>query len=184
MQKSILIFCLIISLCCCKAMQNRADNESLYYEMYLKAARKTVKGDTVFQYFSTAPYYVVISVTDIKTGKTKNLCVEYNSLYSAIKKDSGNAVINEKNRVFKFKSDEALKNVGFFHFSQKELKKCTKNISAEYLIEKWKENHMNFSNTFSGDCQKYYAYLLFKHGVMSYRGSVTSGLGIDLKSDN
>ena len=37
---------------------------------------------------------------------------------------------------------------------------------------------MAFWNKYSGDCHKYYAYLLFKNGIMTTRGCITGKLSI------
>lgn len=180
-----LIILMLINICC-HAQQDDNDtiSENTYFEMFVKASGKTQRGDTIFQVFSMAPYYVVITVTDLKTGLTKELCVEYYAIESAIQKDGGNAEINEKKRLFKFKSDEALRTVGFFTFSHDKMAECLDGITTEYLKKKWKEDYINFTNTFSGECQKYYAYLLFKNGIMSKRGSVASGLTIDINPND
>ena len=174
-KRLIILFCVLTTTC---FSQTDSIIQQKYYEMYRHASGKVIKGDTIYQTISTAPYYVIINVTDLKTGITKELCTEYPFIEGAIKKDSGNAIVDEKNRIFKFKSDASLQSVGFFDFDTTKMKICLKNISPELLINEWKGDNINFSNTYSGECQEYYAFLLFKNGIMTKRGCLIGSFSI------
>ena len=79
----------------------------------LSTSGQTIRNDTAFQVISAAPFYVVITVTDIETGQTKEICTDYPGIEGAITKDNGNAFVDTKNRIITFRSKEALDNFDF-----------------------------------------------------------------------
>lgn len=147
-------------------------NEITYYEMFLKAKERKRIGDTVYVRYSTASYYIVINVINIKTGEKKEICTLHSVLENALAKDSGNTIINEELRLFSFRSEESLQTIGFYNFTAEDMDECIGEITADSLLDIWRKDKILFSNTFSGKCQVYYAYILFKHGIMTKRGSV------------
>ena len=149
--------------------------------MYKHATGKTVIGENTYRTIYMSPYYVVINVTDLKTNITKEICVECPSIKGAIEKDNNNSIIDKKNRTFKFQSDSALNYIGYFNFDTLKMKECIKDISPEFLMSEWNRDYINFANTYSGECQKYFAFILFKDGIMSSRGSLGSSLSIVTK---
>ena len=162
--KFILIFCFVLNNFCFS--QTDTILEKKYNELYNYASGKV--GDTIF---SKLRYYIIIKVTDLKTGITKEICTTPFYI-DAINKMDGRAVIDENNRTFKFYSDSALEYIGYFSFDTNVLKKCTVNITAEFLFNEWKKDYINFINTYSGDCQIYYAYILLKKGIISKYGCI------------
>lgn len=180
-QSIIITFILfIISINCISQQIDSIDQE--YYQMYKHASGKIIKGDTTFQIISTSPYYVVINVTNLKTGSTKEICTEYPYIEGAISKDSNNSIIDEQKRDFKFYSDAALNNVDFFNWSINSMDSCLRGITVEMLMTEWKNDsvnqYINFHNKYSGECQTYYAFLLFKNGIMSTRGCLVGSFSI------
>jgi len=173
---ALIVFVLTSISLTCFSQSNISD--STYSKMFWLASGKIIRNDTTYQIFSTSPFYVVITVTDIKTGQTKEICTEYPYIDGAIRKDSGNAYVDTRNRIFKFKSNEALNNIGFFDFDDTTNTACTKGITVEKLQKEWNEDYIIFWNTYSGNCQKYYAYLLFKNGIMTTRGSLAGEFSI------
>lgn len=157
--------------------------EQVYYQMYKHASGEIIKNDTIFRFISTAPYYVVVNVTDLKTGFTKEICTEYPCIESAIKKDSNNSIINELKRDFNFFSDSALNNIGFFDWSINDMDSCLQDITVEVLMRDWENDPINFHNKYSGECQKYYAFLLYKNGIMSKRGCIIYSFSIVTKEE-
>ncbi len=122
--------------------------------------------------------YVVVNVTDMKTLRAKEISIEYKYLDRAIEMDHGETIIDEPNRIFKFFSDEALEYIDFFTFDSLKMIKCLENLSAEILLNNWKRNDIEFSNNYSGDCERYYAFVLFKHGILTGNGGVIKALHI------
>ena len=169
----IFLFCLI-SIPCEMFSQLNNNNEDVYYHMYNKATGKTNRGDTVFQDFSS--YYVVVNITDIKTTKTKKLCVLYPYLAKAIEIDNNKSIIDEKKLDFKLYSDSALKAVGFFSFDSIEMKRCIGKITVKKMEKIWEKDKIMFFKKYSGKCQLYFAYLLFENGIMSKQGCLNGEL--------
>jgi hypothetical protein len=148
-----------------------------YYRLYLLASGKYTKDGKQVQTIGSS-YYVVVNVTDLKTLKTKEISIEYQYLQEAIDMDNGLAIIDEPNRIFKFSSDSALNYINFFSFDSLEMIKCLENLSAEILINNWNRNSIEFMNKYSGDCERYYAYVLFNHGILTGNGGVIKALHI------
>jgi len=175
-MRIVLILLMVIAEVSCSS-QTKV-NDSTFSKMFWLASGKITRNDTTFQTLATSPFYVVITVTDLKINYTKEICVEYPYIEGAIEKDSGNTFIDIKNRIFKFKSDEALNNVGFWQYDTVKYKSCIAGITKEQLQREWNEDLFEFRDKYSGECQIYYAYFLFKNGVLSTRGSLAGGFSI------
>jgi len=116
-------------------------------------------------------YYVVINVENLNTQESKEICVDYNFLEGAVERDS-NAIIDEENLIFKFTEVEALKNIGFYTYNEKEFISCTKHLEVSTLLKEWNLNSIEFSNNYSNECQIYIAHMLFKSGIMVLNGGL------------
>jgi hypothetical protein len=169
-------FCFSTSLL---GQENIASDQRLN-EMFCIASGHLKNGDRIH---SMAPFYVVITVVDLKTNKSKEIATEYPSIESAINADSANAVADNQTRTFKFYSDRALALVDFFDFDIDKNRTCIDTITIDKLINDWNEDVTAFHNKYSGDCQQYFAFKLYKNGIMSTRGDWTSSISLFLDKD-
>ena len=173
-------FLILIAICLLTGKSN-AQEDSIssqeYYRLYQIATGKYTKSGKQFQEYGSS-YYVVVNVTDLKTLKTKEISIEYEYLQGAIDKDNGRAIIDEPNRIFKFLSDSALNNINYFSFDSLKMITCLENLSAEILLQNWEKNYIEFMHNYSGDCERYYAFVLFKHGILTGNGGVIKALRI------
>lgn len=123
---------------------------------------------------STAPNYIVVTVKNKKTGKTKEVCTEVPFIRGAMGREIGDWTIkceNYKTRYFEFSKDSALWNISFDLYTKEELDKYAKTINVPEIVKQVKNGNLT-SRTFMGDRKEQimFAHLMFNNGVMMTRG--------------
>lgn len=150
-------------------------DEGKLYDNYKKA----VKNESTFQYF------LVIHVTDLNTGQTREICTKGNFLAGAIHREYNLAyddhsmrkaeriALNNRTRTFKFKNPEALQNLGLDRYSMSDLKEFEGRINIDQLTqqinENWKKELMDDTEMLL------YAHLLFNRGILTGENNCRGG---------
>ncbi len=143
-------------------------NEKIIYENYCQA---------IDSYGSTFPYYVVVNITDLNTGNSKEVCLEGGELVYAltnewninIEKDYKTAkkIKRRKNREFKIKTKNILNRVNRISYSNTELIKYSKIVNIDSISksilksDKWSFYHNSEKE------QIMMAHLLFNKGILT-----------------
>jgi hypothetical protein len=142
-----------------------------------------------YQNSSTAPSYVVFKAVDLNSGKTKAICCEAPFLSGAIHREFGKGyneseskfidslILNNKSRVFEFKNNEALKNIGFDEYPDSSaIEIAAVQYNLDYYFKKYGANDsiksMNFNNDTTGVSQLVFAHLMFECGIITSRDCV------------
>ena len=151
-------------------------NDELY-PLYVRAVENS----------STFQYYLVITVKNMKTGKTREICTEGNFLQGALhieynidySKEGQEKImrmaIDNKNRYFEFKNKKALANIGVNDYSPNDLKKLEKKINFDSLAaeikksDKWQERLNNDIKI------AMWAHELFNRGILTGQNSCWGG---------
>src|SRR6187549_4269215 len=110
-------------------------DESTKYKMFCSALEQR----------STAPYYVVVKVTNKKTGETKELCTEAPFIEGAFGKETGKWTLectNYKSRNFEFYKEEALFNISFDLYTAAALDSFAASINVPELVEAVKQGKL------------------------------------------
>lgn len=119
--------------------------------------------------------YVVVTVKNLNTGKTKEVCTTTNFLSGALFYEFGKwndkKLLSNKQRYFEFKDTTAISNIGFNSYSEKDLEEYKKKIKFDSLIKLNKKGYPYV--TFDGNHNELnmYAHLLFNKGIMSTHNS-------------
>lgn len=142
-----------------------------------------------YQNTSTAPSYIVFKAVDLNTGKEKEICCEAPFLSGAMHRELGKGynesdskfidslILNNKSRVFEFKNNEALKNIGFDEYPDTNaIEKAAVHYNLDYYFKKYGANDsiksMNFNNDTTGVSQLVFAHLMFECGIITSRDCV------------
>jgi len=143
-----------------------AIEEGKLYSNYKKA----VKNESTFQYF------LVIHVTDLNTGLTREICTKGNFLAGAIHreyylgyddKSIGKAeriALNNRTRTFQFKNTEAIQNLGLDRYSMDDLKDFEQRTNIDQLT---KEVNKNWKKKLDDKEMLLYAHTLFNRGILT-----------------
>jgi hypothetical protein len=166
------ILFLVLTVTSYSQVDNLSDKARI--ELFTIASGQVIRNDTVYKRFQ--PCFVVINVTDLKNGMTKEICTEYDNIEAAVDLDKKSTHKDKSNLTYRFYSDTALQLIGYFSFDTTKKSICLMDIKVEDLINDWKKDHLAFINKYSGDCETYYAYILFRHGILTKRGSLASEL--------
>ncbi|MEJ1242502.1 hypothetical protein WBG78_30415 [Chryseolinea sp. T2] len=142
-------------------------DEGKLYDNYKKA----IENESTFQYF------VVIHVTDVNTGQTREICTKGNFLAGAIHREynlgyDDNSIrkaekiaINNRTRAFKFKSLEAINNLGLDRYSMTDLKEFEATTKIDQLTgqvnKEWK------MRTTDDKEMLLYAHSFFNRGILT-----------------
>ncbi len=141
-------------------------NENIRFEMFCIALDND----------STEPNYIVINVTNLKTGEVKEICTEAPFIIGALGRETGNWDLNincenYKTRQFEFLKDSALWNISFDRYTKQELEIYSKTIDVNEIVNQVKSGKLSIK-TFQGDRkeQTMFAHLMFNNGIMMTRG--------------
>jgi hypothetical protein len=152
-------------------------SEKTKYEMFVKAIDDN----------STAPYYVVIKVKDMKTGLEKEICTEAPFLSGAIYREwncgifqSDSIAKTHKDRYFEFSKDSALWNISFDLYSSKDLADYKSKINIDTVIKDIKSGKI-MEKTFLDKIdrlknQRMFSHLLINQGIMVRRGCIAGNI--------
>jgi hypothetical protein len=150
-------------------------NDSTKYEMFIVAIENE----------STAPNYVLVTVTNLNNNQTKEICTEAAFLNGAIhrelnigynekseKKVKG-ILIKQRDLHFSFKNKEALKNIGFFKYDNKQLSSIGNMYNVNSIIDSVLKND-EYDFSFKGDkqTQVYLSHLILRKNIMVRRGDI------------
>ena len=138
-----------------------------------------------------SPNYIVITVTNLQTGDTKEIATLAPFLEGAIHRelDIGYSMpdsekvdqyaLKQKDRHFEFRKKEALENIGFFDYPSKEtVDSYASNIDLEDF-ENLKGNDGHGTMSFGSerkDEQLLFAHIMFKNGILTGIMDVTGEL--------
>jgi hypothetical protein len=141
--------------------------------------KKAVKNKSTFQYF------LVIHVTDLTTGLTREICTKGNFLAGAIHREYGldyddNSIrkaeqiaLNNRTRTFQFKEKEAIQNLGLDRYSIEDLKDFEQRINIDQLMKHinkdWKKE------LFDDKEMLLYAHSLFNRGILTGENNCYGG---------
>jgi hypothetical protein len=141
--------------------------------------KKAVKNESTFQYF------LVVHVTDLNTGTTREICTKGNFLDGAIHQEYGlgydeNSIrkaeriaLNNRTRTFQFKNAEAIRNLGLDRYSMDDLKDFEQRTSIDQLAKKinktWKKTLLDDKEMLL------YAHSLFNRGILTGENSCYGG---------
>ena len=127
---------------------------------------------------STFSYFTVITVKDLNTGETKEICTKGNFVIGALHKDlnigydaQGQQKVldfakSKKDRYFELKNKEALDNISFFDYNPDLVKKIQSKYDFDKVIDIIK-NEKAFSIRLSNDEMKAFAHVLFNKGYLT-----------------
>jgi len=150
-------------------------DEATLYNNYAKA----IRNESTFQYF------LVVHVTDLNTGQTREICTKGNFLAGAIHREynlgyDNNSIrkaeriaLANRTRTFKFKNVEAIRNLGLDHYSMRDLKEFEETINVNQLITQvnkdWKKQLTNDKEMLL------YAHSLFNRGILTGENNCYGG---------
>lgn len=154
-------------------------NEDTKHKMFLKA----------ILHDSTAPYYVLIKVTDLNTNQTKEICTSALSLIDALQAELKleysfisplraktnskfiKTLKRNKDLHFYFRKAEALRDISFPSYDTTQLNIVKKKFKVQNIIDAVIK-HKNFEYIFEGTMieQPYLAHLLLQEGIMVESG--------------
>lgn len=147
-------------------------NDQTKYEMFCSALSN----------FSTAPDYLVVTVKNLNTGETKDICTEASFLNGAVYRETGDFKISldckeHKDRYFEFKKDSAFWNISFDLYTTAELDSFAETINVNEITNQVKSGKLT-SKTFKGDRKEQimFAHLMFNNGIMMNRGCLAGNI--------
>jgi hypothetical protein len=148
--------------------------DEILYSNYKKA----VKNESTFQYF------LVIRVTDLSTGQTRDICTKGNFLLGAIHREykmgyDDNSIrkveriaLSSRTRTFKFKNTEAIQNLGLDRYSMDDLKEFEKKSNIDKLVM---EINGAWTKRLDDKELLLYAHSLFNRGILTGENNCYGG---------
>jgi hypothetical protein len=138
---------------------------------------------------STAPSYIVFIAEDLNTGTKKEICCEApflsGAMHRELRKDYDeisskyidSLILEDKDKIFKFKNEEALENIGFKAYPDSEtITKIASQKDLDYYFKKYGANDSIKSIRFDSDSalvQKTFAHVMFKCGIITSRDCIS-----------
>jgi hypothetical protein len=186
-----LIILTIIQSC---GQKNRTDNTLItepVIDIFEKYSNDSIR-DRIFKIAaenaSTAPSYIVFIAEDLNTGTRKEICCEAPFLSGAIHRELKKSydeigskfidslILENKDKIFKFKDEEALENIGFKAYPDREtITKIALQSDLDYYVKKYGANDSIKSIRFdsdSGFVQETFAHVMFKCGIITSRDCI------------
>lgn len=162
-----------------KDIFDKYSNDSIRNEIFKIAYQNT----------STAPSYIVFKAVDLNTGKTKEICCEAPFLSGAMEREFAqdydakgsefidSLILQNTNKVFKFKNKEALKNIGFEQYPDSaRIREVALKNNLEYFVAKYGANDSIASIDFSEYKDKFaqlvFAHIMFECGIVTSRDCI------------
>jgi hypothetical protein len=170
---SILFFALTLSL-----VSYRTDND-LETEKYLNFL-------AAVQNASTFNYFTVVTVKNLNTGETKEICTKGNfvsgALHTELKAGFDTASQRRvfefakarKNRYFEFRNKKALDNISFFDYNPKLVTAIQKEYNFDKVVELIKKDK-EFGVMLPHGKMEAFAHVLFNRGYMTGESSCWGG---------
>ena len=187
-----LVILTIIQSC---GLKNRTDNTVINTEpvidIFEKYSNDSIR-DQIFRIAyknnSTAPSYIVFIAEDLNTGTKKEICCEAPFLSGAMHRELrkeyneisskyiDSLILEDKDKIFKFKNEEALENIGFKAYPDREtISKIALQNDLDYYFKKYGANDSIKSIQFDSDSalvQKIFAHVMFKCGIITSRDCI------------
>jgi hypothetical protein len=121
----------------------------------------------------------VITVKDLNTGVTKEVCTKSKFLSGALYREHGDFDLSKykPRRYFEFRNRKALENLRFFDYQQSELKKVAAEFNIRAITDTIEYNG-SWEHNFRGKEHpkiEYLAHLLFNQGYLTYENSCWGG---------
>ena len=141
--------------------------------------RKAIKNSSTFQYF------LVITIKDLNTGESREICTKGDFLQGAIHKEYGfdygekstsrveKMALRNRKMYFEFKNPDALKNLGLDKYTIEELKNFEIQINIDHLIKKIKKGWS--IKPINNKEMLLYAHALFKRGILTGENNCYGG---------
>ncbi len=137
---------------------------------------------------STVPSYIVFKAKDLNTGLIKEICCEAPFLSGALHRELNieydtkgtkyidSIILVKRQGIFEFKNKEALKNISFYEYPNKEvIDKIAKKIDLDHYYREYGTNDsvkfIHFEND-TGFVQETFAHIMFKCGIITSRDCV------------
>lgn len=160
------------------------------YDKYSNDSLRNQIFKIAYQNTSTAPSYIVFKAIDMSSSTTKEICCEAPFLSGALHRELGKGhsesessfidslILNNKDKVFEFKSKAALRNIRFYQYPDSvKIKEFATQNEIEYYFKKYGSNDtiksINFIDDTTGFEQLIFAHLMFKGGLITSRDCVS-----------
>ena len=146
-------------------------SDSVKFRMFCKAIEN----------LRSAPDYVVVTVKNVTTGETKEVCTEIQFLNDAVRQETGAAAdldcAKYPTRYFEFMKDSALEVLNFSLYSQADLDKYAKTVNITDIVENVKTGKLT-GKTFEGYGREQimFAHVMFNNGVIMTRGQIIGNI--------
>lgn len=186
-----LVILTIIQAC---GLKNRTDNTVItepVIDIFEKYSHDSIR-DRIFKIAyenaSTAPSYIVFIAEDLNTGSRKEICCEAPFLSGAMHRELKKSydekgskfidslILENKDKLFKFKDEEALENIGFKAYPDREtISKIALQNDLDYYFKKYGANDSIKSIQFDSDSalvQMMFAHVMFKCGIITSRDCI------------
>jgi hypothetical protein len=137
---------------------------------------------------TTSPSYIVFIAEDLNTGARKEICCEAPFLSGAMQRELKKSlnvtnskfidslILENKDKVFKFKDVDALRNIGFKEYPDHTIiSQIAMQNDLGYYIEKFGANDSIKSIQFEGESalvQVMFAHVMFKCGIITSRDCI------------
>lgn len=184
---------LIITQSC--GLENQSNNESkiekpetnLFYK-YSNDSIRSMIFEIAYDNKSTAPSYIVFKAEDLNTGIIKEICCEAPFLSGAMHRELkikynnegteyiDSIILSNRLGIFNFKNREALNNISFYKYPEKDIiDKTATEIDLDSYYKTFGKNDsikfMHFKND-SGFIQESFAHIMFKSGIITSRDCI------------
>jgi len=154
-------------------------NDITKYQMFLSALGND----------STSPNYILITVTNLTDNKTKEICTLASFLEGAVHIEKHiaygrkslakvkNILMKQRDLHFSFKKKEALDNIGFDEYNEKDISRIANLYNIEWIIKLVHESG-KLMFTFKGNSKEqiYFAKSLLLKGIMVRSGCIAGNL--------
>lgn len=135
---------------------------------------------------STAPYYVLIKVKNLKTGLVKDICIEAPFLSGAIFRETNcdiykadTIALENIDMYFEFSKDSALWNIGFDNYTKEELHAFENKTNFDSIANEIRIGRLTDQGFWENNSDKnpkknqlMYVHILLEKGIMVRRGCV------------
>jgi len=193
MRQPILLSLLILLTVSC----GRTSNKNQNVETETAKSVETISETQKFKMFcaalenhSTAPNYIVVTVKNLNTGETKEICTEAPFIEGAIYRQTGERSFptdcNEyPNRYFEFSNDSALWNISFDLYTISDLEQYAEKLDIEKIVMQVKEGQIKEKVFWAETAEEWkevekeqimFAHLMFNSGIMVTKGCYTGNV--------
>ena len=162
--------------------------ETNLFDKYSNDSIRSVIFKIAYDNKSTAPSYIVFNAKDLNTGLTKEICCEAPFLSGAMHRELNisydtkgieyidSIILANRQGVFEFKNKEALNNISFYDYPDKEtINKIAIKNDLDYYFEKYGKNDsikfLHFEID-TGYIQESFAHIMFKCGIITSRDCI------------